>query len=264
MSGFEARWLDLREPADHAARAPSLLRRAADHMDAGEEPWPLVVDLGCGTGSTLRAFGQTGHGWRWRLVDNDEALLAEASQRRPDGTRVETVTADLARLDREILSGARLVTASALFDLCSDGFVANLIEALKSIGVGLYAALNYDGTTTWSEPHPMDEAIVAAFNHHQRGDKGFGPALGPDSGTAIARLARQAGFMVETAQTPWDLGPDQAGLQERFLEGLAQAAREPGRVSGEAAQDWLGVRTERIATSRCVVGHLDCLALPPA
>ena len=262
MSGFEPRWLDLREPADHAARARDLLRRAAGHVEAGEGPKPLVVDLGCGTGSTLRALGQTGNGWRWRLVDNDEALLAEASQRRPAGTSVETVTADLARLDRELLSGARLVTASALFDLCSEGFVADLIEALGTLGAGLYAALNYDGTTTWSEPHPMDEAIVAAFNRHQRGDKGFGPALGPQSGAAIARLARQAGFTVETAETPWNLGPDQAGLQERFLEGLAHAAKDTGRVSDEEARDWLASRTKRIATSRCIVGHLDCLVLP--
>jgi hypothetical protein len=53
MSGFSAQWLDLREPVDHRSRNVELGRRLARHF----EGWrPItVVDLGCGTGSNLRA-----------------------------------------------------------------------------------------------------------------------------------------------------------------------------------------------------------------
>ena len=45
--GFSADWLALREPADHAARDGDLLAAAAQVAGA------VIVDLGCGTGSTL-------------------------------------------------------------------------------------------------------------------------------------------------------------------------------------------------------------------
>ena len=57
MDDFPISWLDLREGADHAARDPGLLAAAAAIVDAADDP--LVVDLGCGTGSTLRALGPT-------------------------------------------------------------------------------------------------------------------------------------------------------------------------------------------------------------
>ena len=54
MSGFSAEWLALREPYDQAARSRSVL----DAVRAALCPacrGVRVTDLGCGTGSTLRA-----------------------------------------------------------------------------------------------------------------------------------------------------------------------------------------------------------------
>ncbi|MFU8825803.1 MAG: class I SAM-dependent methyltransferase, partial [Yoonia sp.] len=74
--GFSATWLALREPADHAARDDALLTAAADA--AG--PSPVIVDLGSGTGSTLRAFAPVlNNAAAWRLVDSDPVLLAQAA-----------------------------------------------------------------------------------------------------------------------------------------------------------------------------------------
>ena len=74
--GFDAAWLALREPADAAARDPGLLAAAAGYLGAGA----LAVDIGCGTGATVRAFaGCAPEGLRWRLVDNDPRLLALAA-----------------------------------------------------------------------------------------------------------------------------------------------------------------------------------------
>ena len=47
MSDFEADWLALREPYDHAARCADL----ADAFARALGPDPHVIDLACGTGS---------------------------------------------------------------------------------------------------------------------------------------------------------------------------------------------------------------------
>ncbi len=258
---FDAAWLDLREPADHAARDPRLLAMARAHLGAG-----LAVDLGCGTGSTLRAFrgagpaeqAPTGSGSaagdavRWRLVDRDAALLRLATARAPG---VETVAADLTDLGNLPLGGARLVTASALVDLASRAWIEALADRLAAEGVGLYAALTYDGAMDWDPPLARDGAVRAAFNADQRRDKGFGPALGPAAGPALAEALARRGFTVTTAPSPWRLGPTDAALQAALTDGIAAAA---------AAPDWGQARSAASGVSRCSVGHCDMLAIPGA
>ena len=78
---FARSWLELREPADAAARDPELLAAAAAYLAAAPAPAPLALDLGCGTGATCRAFGTRVPGLRWRLVDSDAGLLAVAGGR---------------------------------------------------------------------------------------------------------------------------------------------------------------------------------------
>ncbi|NDV86173.1 hypothetical protein GTW51_05600 [Aurantimonas aggregata] len=260
MSGFEARWLDLREPADMAARDPELLEAAAAYLSA--RPNALAVDLGCGTGSTLRTLGPLVPGLNWRLVDNDPALLAEAERRRPPGSSVETLLADLGDLDALELRPARLATASALFDLASRDFVARLAGRLAREGIGLYAALSYDGTIVFDVPHAEDAAMVALFNAHQRSDKGLGPALGPDAGAALADELAGQGLDVRTASSPWRLDGGMSGLQTKFVEGMATAVRETGELAEAAIAAWLDARLAVVESSGCRVGHLDVLALP--
>ena len=260
MSGFEARWLDLREPADRAARDSGLLAAAVAYLAA--RPQALAVDLGCGTGSTLRTLGPLVPGLRWRLVDNDPALLAEAERRRPPGSVVDTVLADLGDLDGLELRPARLATASALFDLASRDFVARLAARLSREKIGLYAALSYDGTISFDVPHAEDAAMVALFNAHQRGDKGLGPALGPDAGAVLADDLAGQGLDVRTAPSPWRLDASMVGLQTKFIEGIAQAVRETGKMPEATIAGWLESRLADAASSGCHVGHLDVLALP--
>jgi hypothetical protein len=245
---FDLAWLDLREPADHAARDRDLL--AAARARAGDG---LVVDLGAGSGSTLRAFGEGPA--RWRLVDRDEALLAAARTRHG----AETALADLTDLARLPLSGAALVTASALCDLVSRAWLEALADRLAAEGAGFYAALNYDGAMAWDPARDDDAAITAAFNAHQRGDKGFGPAAGPDSPAILAEVFRARGFTVATAPSPWHLGPDERALQDALTDGIAAAAAEAGAPD---AADWAQARRAASGASSCTVGHGDVLALP--
>jgi hypothetical protein len=259
MTGFDKTWLDLREAADHAARDRNLRKQVIDDLAVmrGET---LVVDLGAGTGSTFRAFLPEALSWRWRLVDNDPPLLAEAKSRHAQSAQIECVEAHLDAPADSLLSEARLVTASALFDLVSESFLARLVAQLAQTNAGLYAALNYDGTCRWDDRHPMDEEVVAAFNAHQRRDKGFGPALGPDATPVLKRLLEEQGFQVAMAPSPWRLEPAHAELQQQFISGVANAAGETGIVEEADLKDWRMARLQRIENSGCLVGHWDLFA----
>ena len=121
MSGFSADWLALREPYDVRARNPKVL----DAVVASFKDFPSIriVDLACGTGSTLRALGpRLAAPQNWRLVDNDLGLLARATtMTRPAGITVEGVPLDLNRDLEAVLDGpVDLVATSALLDLVSE------------------------------------------------------------------------------------------------------------------------------------------------
>src|SRR4051812_46893094 len=96
MSGFAAEWLALREPYDARARNPDILDAAVRSL-AGH-PSVTIVDLACGTGSTLRALSPRLTGLQnWRMVDNDLGLLARAAADARAGVNVLPVALDLNR-----------------------------------------------------------------------------------------------------------------------------------------------------------------------
>lgn len=254
---FSADWLALREPADRTARDAALARRAAE--EAG--PAPLVVDLGCGTGASRRALAPLlPAGTRWRLVDNDRDLLALAGAEAGDGA--ELVEADLGDVGALPLRDATLVTASALLDLMPEAWVARLVQRLDA---PFYAALSYDGRMAWTPEDARDAAVTAAFNRHQRGDKGLGPALGPEAGRRCTALLEDAGFTVWTADSPWRIGPEPTpegiALQRELTDGIAAAAAEAGEPEAPA---WGRHRHDAADRSTCLIGHLDLLAIPRA
>lgn len=253
--GFSAEWLGLREPADMAARDATLLAQAA--VLAGSDP--VVLDLGCGTGSTLRTLGpHLPDNACWHLVDNDPALLDRAATEAPGRATVHQL--DLRDLDGLPLDGVTLVTASALLDLMPADWIAALAARLADAGVPFYAALSYDGIMTWDPALPRDGDVTRAFNDHQRGDKGLGPALGPDAAVQAAQIFRDAGFDVHIGQSPWRIGPDHAPLHRALVQGIADAASETGL---SVATDWGRSRAAMAGDSRCLIGHHDMLALAP-
>lgn len=262
MSGFSATWLDLREPADRAARDTALVTQLAAHLDV-KGGVARLLDIGCGSGATWRSLAPhlppQAH---WTLLDHDAALLAEAERR--IGKAATFAKQDLAEIEALPLDGVDVVTASALFDLCSRSFCERLLHRLAANRCGLYAALTYDGRIGWSRTHPSDAQAVADFNRHQTGDKGFGPALGPDAAAVLAQLAQENGFAVQVAASPWRMGPEEAALQKAFIEGFRQPLVETGTLSAEEIAEWLSFRQAQIPLpgSLCVVGHADLLALP--
>ncbi|MFB2549978.1 class I SAM-dependent methyltransferase [Ensifer soli] len=264
MSGFAADWLALREPADLAARDRGLVAALAARL--ARTPSPLIVDLGCGTGSTFRALSpHLPDAARWRMVDNDPSLLREARTRIGPPLDIAWLQQDLGDVAALPLADATVVTASAFFDLCSAPFCDRLVRALSNHGCGLYAALTYDGRMRWSRPHPLDALVTRDVNLHQRTDKGFGPALGPEATTFLADALRRAGFHVHVTASDWCLTAGQAALQAEFLDGLRAPLAAIGRLSAGAVADWLGFRKADIGRpgAWCLVGHRDLLAFAP-
>ena len=261
MSGFDPRWLDLRVAADDAARDPGLFRAAVEYARA--VPAPLIVDLGTGTGANARFMADALPDARWRLVDGDAALLAIA-EHRCAGLAIELRLRDLAVPEELPVEQARLVTASALLDLVSADWIDRLVGDVAAADAGFYAALSFDGRMTWRPAHPSDSAIAAAFARHQRGDKGFGRALGAEAVAYAQARFEASGYQVQVATSPWKLGPHQADLARELVHGIAAAVAETGRVAAASLGAWKAFRLSQLASGTCEIGHYDLLATPPS
>jgi SAM-dependent methyltransferase len=276
MSGFSADWLTLREGADHRSRDARLLSTLAEVLAGRSEP--EIVDIGCGTGSNLRAAAPAlGSRQRWTLVDHDAGLLAAAREKlsawadraesapgslviHKDGKiiRVGFRQADLARdLDFAIGEKPDVVTASALFDLCSAEFIAAFARSLAARGAVFHTVLTYNGLQAWTPEHAADRAMLDAFHAHQTTDKGFGRAAGPEAPRCLREAFLALGYRVEEADTPWVLGDADAGLVGELQTGFAGAVSETGKVAATLVAAW-----SALPRSGCIVGHTDTLAIP--
>jgi hypothetical protein len=265
MSGFPARWLALREPYDRRARSESVL----DALEAAfcDQPAIAVVDLACGTGATLRAIeSRLPARQNWRLVDNDLSLLARAAGLgRPPALTVEARPIDLVRdLELALDGSIDLVTTSALLDLVSAEWLERLAVEAAARRLPVYAAMTYQGRATLEPAEPFDLEIVAAVNRHQRSDKGFGPALGPEAALRAVRCFERVGYTIVTGSSDWILGPQDTEIQLEVLAGWAGAAADLGDLPPNAIVLWLARRRNFVAAGKSSmrVGHVDFLATP--
>ncbi len=260
---FSADWLALREPYDRAARNSAVLEAALAWICTRRAL--TIVDLACGTGSTLRALAPRIAGRQnWRLVDNDLSLLARASATTLPGVRVTATPIDLARdLELALDGPADLVTTSALLDLVSEDWLQRLAVEVATRRLPIYAALSYDGRVALDPPDPMDARIVDAVNRHQRRDKGFGPALGPDAARSAVAQLESVGYRVTQGEADWAFEPHDREIQIETLSGWATAARETG-VPLTDVTGWLTRRHDLITAGRSAirVGHVDLFARP--
>ena len=269
MSGFSIEWLNLREASDHKARDRHLLKTAANWLNDLKSKDKVIVDLGSGTGSTIRGlqrYTTLAPSIQWRLVDNDPELLAEAVHRHSEEYSIESFLVDLSATQKLPLESVSLITASALLDLVSSNFIRDLCQLIKEKNegrpLGFYSALNYDGCIKWTPFHPLDAAILMNFNTDQRRDKGFGPALGPDATDFLKTQFHSTKFQCLSAKSPWLLGSADYLLTESLINGISGVAIQTGGLTNSDIQDWKTFRIENVRTGTCYLGHTDIVVLP--
>jgi hypothetical protein len=288
--GFDAGWLQQREPFDIAARDPLLLRRFVRTLQARRPSGALrLLDLAAGSGAQLRALApHLERDQHWTLLDHDPALLAAQRDAlaawaagRGDGFdtvpttvrhgplrwqvehRAFDLAGDLAALDLAAFDG---IVTTAFLDLVSAQWLDRFVVQLQAAQRPLWATLSVDGSRAWSPAEPDDAALHAAFSQHQAGDKGFGTALGGAAVEALAERLQALGWQVGTARADWHIGPREAAMLQRLADETALVAAEAAPALQAAATAWHRRRTEQIGTGtlRAEIGHLDLLALPPA
>ena len=269
MSGFSIEWLNLREASDHKARDRHLLKTAANWLNDLKSKDKVIVDLGSGTGSTIRGlqrYTTLAPSIQWRLVDNDPELLAEAVHRHSEEYSIESFLVDLSATQKLPLESVSLITASALLDLVSSNFIRDLCQLIKEKNedrpLGFYSALNYDGCIKWTPFHPLDAAILMNFNTDQRRDKGFGPALGPDATDFLKTQFHSSKFQCLSAKSPWLLGSADYLLTESLINGISGVAIQTDGLTNSDIQDWKTFRIENVRTGTCYLGHTDIVVLP--
>ena len=285
-----AEWLDLRGAADVACRSARLtaaMAAAFRNVDCLR-----AMDLGTGTGANFRHLAShLPRHQEWTLVDRDVAVLAAVESRTAAWARALgydlrsdrsgfTITAPtlacrvrLAHLDFGDLSHpslferTHLVTASALLDLASASWIAELARRCGAIGAAALIAITYNGGSPCSPVDPDDDLVRDLFNEHQRTDKGLGGiAAGPTSpGLAVDAFAG-AGYRVERERSDWHLAHDSADLQRALIDGWAQAALEIAPTMAVRINAWRGRRLNAVEAGDLTieVGHEDLLALPAA
>ncbi|WIM98979.1 class I SAM-dependent methyltransferase [Actinoplanes oblitus] len=248
MTGeFSPDWLALREPADADARSLDLL---------GLLPRPVKVirDLGCGTGSLGRWLApRLPVPQFWILTDRDHDLLEIAADRMPEGVNVAIDERDVTALTRDDLTGADLVTCSALLDLLTAAQIDRLVEVCAQARTNALFTLSVTGDVRFTPEDPRDAAVRDAFNAHQRRDS----LLGPDAGDYAAAAFEKAGARVTIRESPWRLGPQCPELTAEWLRGWVGAAAEQRPDQGFEA--FLADRSA--ALPHVTVGHKDVLAI---
>lgn len=291
MTGFSSQWLSLRESADHRARHAGLVQEVHQYFEntlpgsGSSAQAPLrITDLGCGTGSNLRALAQGFPAYQhWSLIDYDPALLKAArgsltkwaDQILPLDSDTDTnstlrflkngkqITADFMQVDLAknieavLATGTDLVTAAAFFDLVSPEWIARFCQLLQA---PLFTVLTYDGIEKWTPPHFADQTVLNAFHAHQATDKGFGLSAGPGATELIKTQLSARSFNIRLAKSPWllETRQDQA-LMQALATGTAAAVAQTNQISTATLNDW---KSARMQAHSCEIGHWDFFASP--
>ena len=265
---FQA-YLEVKAPIDSASLDPGLFARFRRSLEADRSP--RLLDLGMGTGTTLRrvlAFSLSGdleltgldsdarslelgrrciaellraQGCRVRQETQEAGwrLEADAGLRR---VRVRLVLGDLLAPGLPALLGeARFgyLTAHAFLDLLPLARALRVMRALLAPGGLLYSTLNYDGSTVLlpEDRDPgFEQALLAAYDRSMELRRVDGePTGGAFSGRRLRDELERGGLrLIGAGRSDWDVRPANRPHSPGpavFLEALL------GLIAGEARRD---------------------------
>jgi SAM-dependent methyltransferase len=261
MDHTVTRYLEAKQTVDDRARS----RRVRDRLLADLPVEPYVLDVGCGTGSTVPRLLDWGvSAGQYRGVDSAGNLVAFARAVRPatlrraghavtetergftaTGLSVAFETGDaLATLDES--APVDLVVAQAFADLVP---VADLLAGVESALVpgGLaYLPITFDGGTIFQPDHRADDAVERAF-HADIDDK-----AGRDSRAGrhlIDAARRREGDLLAADASDWVVRPRGDGYPADAAYFLARILNflETALADADVGDDWLATRREQLA-----------------
>ncbi|MGB5831878.1 MAG: class I SAM-dependent methyltransferase, partial [Thiohalocapsa sp.] len=177
--------------------------------------------------------------------------------------RVHPLRLDLATaLERLPFPDGGLVTASALLDLVSAHWLDALLNRCRETRCQLLFALSYDGRCALTPSHADDATLIDIVNRHQRTDKGFGPALGPDAAAHAQTRCQSLGYQTMSATSDWRVGGDQPRLQRTLISGWRRVALELEPARSDRIDRWYLAHERLVDDGRLLmtVGHRDLLA----
>jgi hypothetical protein len=262
-------WLALREPADAEARARDLAE-ALELASPSSDP-KVIHDLGCGTGSMGRWLAPLLAGpQHWVLHDRDADLLALAAADAPgpaaDGApvTVEAKRSDLDRMQVRDLSGATLITASALLDMLTAEELDRLVGLCLGVGCPVLLTLSVVGSVEITPADRLDRPVAAAFDAHQRRTTERGALLGPDAVDFATKAFRRLGAEVLVRPSPWRLGPAHSALAAEWFTGWVGAACEQEPELAAECDPYARRRLAQASAGNLAVtvAHTDLLVLP--
>ena len=124
-------------------------------------PALTIVNLACGTGSTLRALAPHLPALQnWKLVDNDLDPLVRAADAFHSRARSDNhANRSCAISKRHSIVPLIWVTSSGLLDLVSESWLERLVTDVAARRLPFYRALTSDGRITFEPSNPLDAAI---------------------------------------------------------------------------------------------------------
>jgi hypothetical protein len=264
----DAGWLSIRMPADDKARAAAVEPLIGPLVEWLETSMPSgmvnIVDLGAGTGSNAHWLApRLPFAQHWTLVDHDAHLLSRAD---PPASftgragKMEDVGRILAEAAADHKYPTALLTCSALLDVLTAAEVEAVCTAAAKASCAVLFSLSVTGNVSFSPMDPLDAALGAAFNEHQRAEG----RLGPDAPAAAEAALRRQDMKVRSAATDWELDSTTPDLFRTWLEEWVRDAVEQDPGVADRAGEWLHQRREQLERGELTVrvAHRDILALP--
>lgn len=262
MNHTETRYLEAKRSLDNR----SLSRRVRDRLLAAVSAEPRVLDIGCGTGTTVPRLLEWGiDTGTYRGVDSDPGVIDFARTVRPAALRqagrsvIErdrgctvgdlSVTYDVGDALATLTDAddVDLVVAQAFADLVPVEELLDGIESALAPGGLAYFPITFDGGTIFQPDHPADRAVEDAYHAAIDADPGRDVHAGRHLAEACGR---RDGDLLAMGSSDWILRPtaneyhaDEGYFLASILDFIEEALSER---PVEGAADWLATRRRQL------------------
>ena len=284
-SKFSRSWINMRIHYDNMARS-GILTEFIEKNDLNKNYH--MIDMCTGSGSFLIwALKQGLFPDKAILVDNDINLLKSIkSNLRQNFKNIYVIKSNNNNLDLSISDKSQqksnvsivkencdtyeikdaqphIISYSAAIDLMSKSSIDICLKKIKHENI-LFLSLCFDGKVKWKPSHPYDKYIMSYFNKHQSYDKGFGKALGYKSIDYVNKKAKELGYKIKIADSPWIIqneSLDDIIFLKRYVSDIKKSLFHMDGIDRSMLRRWHNDKIDSITNKsiKVQVGHKDLL-----